>query len=63
MEQVYWIIADTIIFKPEFNESLNKYKEIISQYPKLIFSNYNDPKITIETNNNYDYKSFISSCW
>ena len=56
MEQAYWIIADTIIFKPEFNENLDVYKEIISQYPKLIFSNYCDPKITIKTNNNYNIK-------
>ena len=56
MEEPYWIIADTIIFKPEFSHSLNEYVEIISQYKKIIFSNYNDPKIAIETNNNYDNK-------
>ena len=56
MEQLYWIISDTIIFKPEFNNDLDVCKEIISQYPKLIFSNYNDPTITIDTNNNYDLK-------
>jgi hypothetical protein len=62
MEQPYWIISDTIIFKPEFNETLDKYIEIISQYPKLIFSNYNDPKIAIKTNNVYDgeYRYFCN---
>ena len=49
----YWIITDTIIFKPEFNNELDGYIEIISQYKKLIFSNYNEPEITIKTNNIY----------
>jgi len=35
LEQHYWIIDKTIIFKPDFNDSLNKYKQIISQYPKI----------------------------
>ena len=63
MEQAYWIIADTIIFKPEFNENLDAHKEIISQYLKLIFSNYCDPKIVIETNNKYNnkYKNIYKS--
>ena len=56
MDELYWIIADTIIFKPEFSHSLNNYVEIISQYKKIIFSNYNDSKITIETNNKHDNK-------
>ena len=57
MEEPYWIIADTIIFKPEFNYSLNKYVEIISQYKKIIFSNYDEPEIAIKKNNiNYYYK-------
>ena len=56
MDQPYWIISDTIIFKPDFNNELDEYIKIISQYKKLIFSNYFDPKITIETNNIYYYK-------
>ena len=56
MEVPYWIIADTIILKPDFSHSLNEYAKIIIQYKKIIFSNYNEPKIAIETNNNYDKK-------
>ena len=58
MEQSYWIISDTMIFKPEFNSKLDVYKEIITQYKKIIFSNYNDPEILLETNNNYNGKYF-----
>ena len=32
MEEPYWIIADTIIFKPAFSNLLNEYVEIIFQY-------------------------------
>ena len=56
MEEPYWIIADTIIFKPEFVNSLNEYVKIIFQYKKIIFSNYNEPKIATETNNKYNSK-------
>ena len=56
MKEPYWIIADTIIFKPKFANSLDEYVEIISQYKNLIFSNFNDPKIAIEINNKYNVK-------
>ena len=56
MKESYWIIADIIIFKPAVVHLLNEYTEIIFQYKKIIFSNYNDPKITTETNNKYDAK-------
>jgi len=39
----YWIYDNDIIeFKAEFNELLDKYYDIISQYNKLKFSNYTD---------------------
>jgi hypothetical protein len=53
MDNPYWIIDGIIIFKPEFNESLDNYSNIISKCIGLIFSNYTDPKIAIETNNKY----------
>ena len=56
MKEPYWIIADTIIFKPKFANSLDEYVEIISQYKNLIFSNSKDLKIATETNNKYDDK-------
>ena len=49
----YWIINDTIIFKPEFNEPIDGFIQVISKYNKLIFSNYDDPYITMETNNTH----------
>ena len=56
MENNYWIIDDWLIFKPKFNEELDKYYDIINKYKKIIFSNYNDPLIAIETNNKYNSK-------
>ena len=49
----YYIDNDTIIFNYEFNEPLDKYIEIIKNYKKLIFSDYDDYKICIETNNKW----------
>ena len=49
----YWIWNDnTLVFKP-FNKPLDDYINIISKYDKLIFSNYRDIDICIETNNQY----------
>jgi len=50
MENNYWIVDDWLIFKPNFNEKLNDYY-IINKYEKIMFSNYNEPLIAIETNN------------
>ena len=50
----YWILDDIIIFKPKFNNVLDDYVEIISKYDKLIFSNYDCPKICTHTNNDYN---------
>jgi hypothetical protein len=51
----YWILDNKLIFKPKFNESIEKYYDLISNYDTLIFSNYNDVNICIETNNKYEY--------
>jgi hypothetical protein len=50
----YWIIEDQFIFKPHFDSSIDVYKNIISKYNKLVFSNYNDVDICIKRNNKYD---------
>jgi hypothetical protein len=52
----YWIIEDQFIFKPHFDSSIDVYKNIISQYNKLVFSNYKDVDACIKTNNVYDNK-------
>ena len=53
----YWIWNNnTVVFKPKFNKPLDDYINIISKYDKLIFSNYMDIAIYIETNNQYDRK-------
>ena len=36
----YWILDNKFIFKPEFNEKIDKYYDLISNYNTLIFSNY-----------------------
>ena len=64
MSLPYWIVDSAIIFKLVFNECLDNYVEIISKYPILIFSNYNDPHMTLKRNNVYnevDYKLHIGS--
>ena len=62
MENNYWIVDDLLIFKPEFNEELTDYYDIINKHKKIMFSNYNDPLLAIETNNKYkeDYKNNYS---
>ena len=52
----YWIYEDYFIFKPEFNDELNIYQNQLVNYKKLIFSNYDDYKICIETNNEFENK-------
>jgi len=54
MENNYWIEDGWLIFKPEFNEELDEYYDIINKYNKIIFSNYYDPLIAIKTNNKYN---------
>ena len=54
MELNYWIHENKIFFKPEFNDKLDNYINIISEYTELIFSDYDDFNITIKTNNIYN---------
>ena len=53
MTNNYWIVDEWLIFKPEFNEELTNYYGVINKYKKIMFSNYNDPLIAIETNSQY----------
>ena len=64
MDENYWIVDNWLIFKPEFNEELNEYYDIINKYSKIIFSNYNKPLIVIETNNkwNKEYNYIYIPC-
>ena len=54
MDPPYWIVDSTIIFKPDFNDSLDDYLDIISNYEILYFSNFTDPYIAQKTNNVYN---------
>ena len=50
----YWILNEnTLVLKPEFDKPLDDYIDIISEYDNLIFSNYSNVKICVETNNKY----------
>ena len=62
MENNYWTVDEWLIFKPDFNEEFKKYYDVINKYKKIIFSNYNDPLMSLETNNKYkeDYKNNYS---
>ena len=57
MKNNYWIVDEWLIFKPTFNEELDEYYNIINKYEKIIFSNYNNPLIAIETNNEFNNNS------
>jgi phage anti-repressor protein len=60
----YWIYENKFIFKPEFNNQIDEYYELISNYDELIFSNYDDLNILLETKNNYNeniYENYIES--
>ena len=54
----YWIYKNKVIFKPNFNDKLDDYIDIISKHNELIFSNYDDFTITIKTNNLYYEKYY-----
>ena len=56
----YWIHENKIIFKPNFNNKLDNYINIITKYNELIFSDYDDYNITIKTNNIYFYEYYIN---
>jgi hypothetical protein len=57
MKQNYWVYQDCFIFKPEFNGSIIDYLDIIKQYNKLIFSNYNDLESSIKKINGEKFYS------
>ena len=52
----YYVYEGTIIFNCEFDEPLDEYIGIIKNYKKLIFSNYPNYRLCIETNNEYNYE-------
>ena len=56
----FWIIDSAIIFKPSFNDSLDDYTDIISNYRILIFSNYDDPHTSFKNKNIHDYNDYKS---
>ena len=58
MEDNYWIVDEWLIFKPEFNDELDEYYDIINKYKKIMFSNYDEPLIAIETNNFFYNKKY-----
>ena len=67
MDLPYWVYQDYFIFKPDFNGLIAEHIEIIKQYRKLIFSNYDDLKCIdsiiknkkgIHTNINQRYSNF-----
>ena len=43
----YWIVDTKLIFKPYFYSLLEKYKNLLTKYNELIFSNYDDVNIYI----------------
>ncbi len=45
------MIDEYLIFKPQFNGSLDKYKDSLNKCTHLIFSNYDDWKLCIKTDN------------
>jgi hypothetical protein len=49
----YWLIENKIIFKPKFNSSLDIYDNLLCKCNELIFSNYHDLQICIETSNKF----------
>ena len=53
----YWIVDNKFIFKPEFNKSIIKYIDVISNCDTLVFSNYDDVNICIQTND-FDKKNY-----
>ena len=55
MENNYWIEDKLLIFKPEFNEELINYYDIINKYKKVMFSNYSvkNNKYNNKFKNNY----------
>ena len=59
MDIEYWIYQDYFIFKPKFNGSIVDYTDIISNYNKLIFSNYDDLDTTIKKIKETEYDNYL----
>ena len=38
----YWTVGTKIIFKPHFNDILEKYHVLMQNYSEIYFSNYED---------------------
>lgn len=54
----YWIVNNKLIFKYNFNSLINVCIDLISKYDELIFSNYNDMIMCLETNNDHSSKYY-----
>lgn len=52
----YHIHKDTIIFNSRFNSPLNEYIDVIKNYKKIFFSNYDDYELCFHTYNKYFLK-------
>ncbi len=58
MESKYIIKDGCIYFDWTFNEPLDNYTDIMKNYTQIIFSNYSDYVICIETKNQYKHKYY-----
>lgn len=56
----YWINNDEkkFIFKQHFNKPITAYIDLISVYNELIFANYDNYDIFLETNNDLNFDNF-----
>ena len=64
MENNYWIVYGWLIFKPDFNDETIIYYDVINKYKKIMFSDYNNPLMAIESNNQFKdkyYGNYIKS--
>lgn len=56
-------MVDKFIFKPKFNNKLDDYCELISNHDTLIFYNYDDCNVCIESNSENYVDNFQHSCF
>jgi hypothetical protein len=49
----YWIYDNKLIFKPDFDESLDDYLDLLKNCTQLIFANYDSLDLVIKTENKY----------
>lgn len=50
----YWIHNNSLIFKPHFNEPLENFYQVVTDYETLIFANYNELNVINCIDNVYD---------